>query len=101
MKIATLEDSIVNEDDFIWPAFISEDSLGTGILKVSSLDSTDMLVHRIDRLIETIFLGVEDNLGFKLETSSAPSIFNIVAFHTSDNPDSALHPRLEIYYGVP
>ncbi len=101
MKIATLEDSIVNEDDFIWPAFISEDSLDTGTLKVSSLDSTDMLVHRIDRLIETIFLGVEDNLGFKLETSSAPSIFNIVAFHTSDNPDSALHPRLEIYYGVP
>jgi hypothetical protein len=72
-----------------------------GLLKVSSLDSTDKLVHRMDRLIETIFLGVEDNLGFKLETSSAPSIFNIVAFHTSDNSDSALHPRLEIYYGVP
>ena len=100
MKIATLDEGW-HEDDFIWPAFISEDSLDTGTLKVSSLDSTDKLVHRMDRLIETIFLGVEDNHGFKLETSSAPSIFNIVAFHTSDNPDSALHPRLEIYYGVP
>ena len=101
MKIAVLEDSIVSEVDYLWPAFISEDSLGTGILKVSSLDSTNKLIHRIDRLVETIFLGVDDNLGFKLETSSAPSIFNIVAFYTSDDPDSSLHPRLEIYYGVP
>ena len=102
MKIAALEDTIVNEGDYLWPAFIPEDSLGTGVFKVSMLDSVTMKMnHKIDRLVEPIFLGVEDNLGFKLETSSAPSIFNIVAFHTSDNPDSALHPRLEIYYGVP
>ena len=101
MKIAALEDTIVNEGDYLWPAFIPEDSLGTGVFKVSMLDSVTMKMnHKIDRLVEPIFLGVEDNLGFKLETSSTPSIFNIIAFYTSENPDS-LHPRLEIYYGVP
>ena len=101
MKIAALEDTIVNEGDYLWPAFIPEDSLGTGVFKVSMLDSVTMKMnHKIDRLVEPIFLGVEDNLGFKLETSSTPSIFNIIAFYTSENSDS-LHPRLEIYYGVP
>ena len=97
MKIATLDHSW-DLDDF---AFISEDSLDTGVFKVSMLDLVTMKMnHKIDRLVEPIFLGVEDNLGFKLETSSTPSIFNIIAFYTSENSDS-LHPRLEIYYGVP
>lgn len=100
MKIAALEDTVFNGGDYIWPAFITEDSLGTGILKVSSLDSSFQITHRIDRLVEPIFLGASENLGFKLETSSTPSIFNIVAFHTSKS-DSTLQPRLEVYYGVP
>ncbi len=101
MKIAALEDTVFNGGDYVWPAFITEDSLGTGILKVSSLDSSFQITHRIDRLVEPIFLEAEENLGFKLETSSTPSIFNIVVFHTSNSLDSTLHPRLEIFYGVP
>lgn len=102
MKIATLIDSITNVEDYDWPAFISEDSLGTGTLKVSMLDSASLqITHRIDRLVEPIFLGTQENLGFKLETSATPSIFNFVTFYTSLYPDPSLHPRLEIYYGIP
>ena len=79
------------------PNTTSEDQL---LLPASSSQTQDYLDMDVTAMVHDMLFSAEGNHGFMLRMADELDLFKIALFASSDHPDAALHPKLELSYSL-
>lgn len=86
-----------NEDDVTWNTAPSVTSMNQVVLASSVVDYQDYLDIDVTAMIQEQYANPTANFGFMISMITQEH-YRAMIFGSSDNPDSTLHPKLEITY---